>query len=58
MKMKTQMISVKAGETCKIDMGVYGMNVEGPAIIVVIKEKGPNDTSLQTNEEINQHWKG
>lgn len=37
--METQTFKVRAGETCKVDMGVCGTTVEGPAIVVVVKEE-------------------
>lgn len=38
--MKTETFKVRVGEKCKIDNGGCGMTVEGPAVIVVLKEQG------------------
>lgn len=39
--MKTRTIEVKSGQTCKIDNGTTGMNVEGPAVILIVEDLNP-----------------
>lgn len=48
--MKTHAYKVSAGETCKIDLGMgkSGINVEGPAVIVVVKEGATTVTIAPT----------
>jgi len=36
--METETIILYEGDKCKIDCGTHGMNVEGPAIIIISKE--------------------
>ena len=32
-------LKIEAGQTCRIDAGDCGMNIEGPALIICLKEK-------------------
>jgi len=34
-----EILKIEAGKTCKIDAGNCGYNIEGPALIICIKEK-------------------
>lgn len=36
--MKTRTIEIEVGQTCKIDAGSEGMNIRGPAVLVILEE--------------------
>lgn len=38
-KEEMEILKIEAGKTCKIDAGNCGYNIEGPALIICIKEK-------------------
>ena len=40
-------LKIETGKTCKIDAGNYGYNIEGPALIICIKEKDLEETKPQ-----------
>ncbi|MHB8124693.1 MAG: hypothetical protein ACYDEJ_03455 [Desulfitobacteriaceae bacterium] len=47
--MDTQVLKIQAGETCKIDAVRCGITIEGPALIVCIKEKDLEKPSQNCN---------
>jgi hypothetical protein len=38
-------LKIPAGQSCKIDAGEFGLNIEGPVLIICIKEKDLEEPS-------------
>lgn len=43
-------LKIEAGKTCKIDAGDCGINIEGPAVIICIKEKDLEESKPQSSK--------
>lgn len=55
--MKTKTLIIKEGNKCKINAGEYGMVIDGPAIVTIIKAVPIADESEGTADESYQGYK-
>ncbi|MEK4142132.1 hypothetical protein NST48_14345 [Paenibacillus sp. FSL M7-0547] len=55
--MKTRTMTIETGKTCRLDAEVFGLTVEGPAVILIIETASvePNSTESCSNPELNKN---
>ena len=47
-----QSLKIEAGKVCKIDIGECGCTVEGPALIICVKEKDLVESKPQKSQNV------
>lgn len=55
---KTETLKIEVGQTCKIDAGEYGLNIEGPVLIICVTEKDLEKEMTELKGQVPVRTKG